>query len=199
MHAAQGATVDVARVVAGAGQVDTAEVYVPMTRGRITNHLYLAEAMPGDTEAGHGDITPTVRRETADYARDLPVQAATRDRGDVTPYEVHRQARLDWTISRISQNLLAGADPFVGTRIAEVPPRAAGYGWSVWGASTTPKPGFCRAPRARGDAFTAGPRLRARRHLGGAQPRGEDHPPRHRRRRAQGHPRRACRPARSHP
>lgn len=37
-------TVDVARVVADASKVDRAGVYVPMTRGRVSNVLYLAES-----------------------------------------------------------------------------------------------------------------------------------------------------------
>ena len=157
-HAAQGATVDVARVVAGAGQVDAAGVYVPMTRGCEANYLYLAEAMPGDTETGHGDITPTVRRKTADYARDLLVQAATRDRGDVTPHEVHRQTRLDWTISRISQNLPVGADPFAGTRMAEVATARSRarlerlerfHNTEAQLLSRAPAPETARSPRAR--------------------------------------------------
>src|SRR5699024_7005849 len=68
-HSAQGATVDVARVVAGAGQVDRAAVYVPLTRGREGNYLYLAESMPGDSDTGHGGVTGVQRREGAEYAR----------------------------------------------------------------------------------------------------------------------------------
>lgn len=100
-HSAQGATVDVARVVAGVGQIDRAGVYVPMTRGREGNFLYLAEQMPGDTEAGHGTTEPAERRESTEYARDLLIQAATRSRTDETPYDVFRQARADWELTHL--------------------------------------------------------------------------------------------------
>lgn len=119
-HSAQGATVDVARVVAGVGQIGRAGVYVPMTRGREGNYLYMAEAMPGDTETGHGKAEPHQRRESTDYARDLLIQAATRSHADQTPHEVHRQARRDWTLTRLSQNLPTSATPFSGTRMARV-------------------------------------------------------------------------------
>nr|WP_010991838.1 MobF family relaxase [Corynebacterium glutamicum]CAD12223.1 TraA protein [Corynebacterium glutamicum] len=119
-HAAQGATVDVARVVAGVGQIDRAGVYVPLTRGREANYLYMAESMPGDSETGHGVVTATQRRESAQYARDLLVQAATRSHSDHSPHEVHRQARLDWGLTRMSRNLPTGESPFRGTRMAQV-------------------------------------------------------------------------------
>ena len=119
-HAAQGATVDVARVVAGVGQIDCAGVYVPLTRGREANYLYMAESMPGDSETGHGTTTPTQRRESAQYARDLLVQAATRSHSDQSPHEVHHQARLDWGLSRLSSNVPTGESPFRGTRMAQV-------------------------------------------------------------------------------
>lgn len=119
-HAAQGATVDVARVVAGVGQIDRAGVYVPLTRGREANYLYMAESMPGDSETGHGVVTATQRRESAQYARDLLVQAATRSHSDQSPHEVHRQARLDWGLSRLSSNVPTDESPFRGTRMAQV-------------------------------------------------------------------------------
>src|SRR5690625_7718587 len=52
-HSAQGATVDIARVVSGVGQLDKASVYVPMTRGRDGNFLYITEEQPGDSDIGH--------------------------------------------------------------------------------------------------------------------------------------------------
>ena len=113
-HSAQGATVDVARVVAGVGQIDRAGVYVPMTRGREGNFLYLAEQMPGDTEAGHGKAEPTERRESTDYARDLLVQAATRSRTDETPYDVFRQARADWELTHLATGARWSVDPARG-------------------------------------------------------------------------------------
>lgn len=113
-HSAQGATVDVARVVAGVGQIDRAGVYVPMTRGREGNFLYLAEQMPGDTEAGHGKAEPTERRESTDYARDLLVQAATRSRTDETPYDVFRQARADWELTHLATGTRWSIDPARG-------------------------------------------------------------------------------------
>ena len=119
-HAAQGATVDVARVVAGVGQIDRAGVYVPLTRGREANYLYMAESMPGDSDTGHGTTTPTQRRESAQYARDLLVQAATRSHSDQSPHEVHRQARLDWGLSRLSSNVPTSESPFRGTRMAQM-------------------------------------------------------------------------------
>ena len=66
-HSSQGVTVDVARVVAGVGNLDKASVYVPMTRGREGNFLYIAETQPGDTETGHGQIRQVSRRESAEY------------------------------------------------------------------------------------------------------------------------------------
>lgn len=137
-HSAQGATVDVARVVATIGQVDRAGVYVPMTRGREANYLYMAEAMPGDTEAGHGEVEPAERRESADYARDLLIQAATRDRADATPHDVHRQAKTDWTLSRWSLNLPVDADPFAGTEMAEVAKQRADERFERWERYYTP-------------------------------------------------------------
>ncbi|MCF4007769.1 relaxase domain-containing protein [Corynebacterium uropygiale] len=119
-HSAQGATVDVARVVAGVGQMDRAGVYVPMTRGREGNYLYMAEAMPGDTDTGHGQTTPAPRRESATYARDLLIQAATRSTADQTPHYVHRQARRDWALVSLSGGVMPDEDPFRGTRMAEV-------------------------------------------------------------------------------
>lgn len=113
-HSAQGATVDVARVVAGVGQIDRAGVYVPMTRGREGNFLYLAEQMPGDTEAGHGNAEPSQRRESTDYARDLLVQAATRSRTDETPYDVFRQARADWELTHLAAGARWNIEPARG-------------------------------------------------------------------------------------
>lgn len=119
-HSAQGATVDIARVVAGVGQVDRAGVYVPMTRGREGNYLYLAESMPGDTETGHGMNEQIQRRESSEYARELLIQAATRNQVDLTPHDVHRQARSDWMLIRISEGLPMSVSPFKGTRMAKV-------------------------------------------------------------------------------
>ena len=120
-HAAQGATVDVARVVAGAGQVDRAAVYVPLTRGREGNYLYLAESMPGDTDAGHGGVTPTLRRETSEYARDLLIAAASRDGADQTPHQVWGKARADWELTRLATSGELGTEsPFSGTYLGEV-------------------------------------------------------------------------------
>lgn len=113
-HSAQGATVDVARVVAGVGHIDRAGVYVPMTRGREGNFLYLAEQMPGDTEAGHGSAEPSQRRESTDYARDLLVQTATRSRTDETPYDVFRQARADWELTHLATGARWNIEPARG-------------------------------------------------------------------------------------
>ena len=82
-HSAQGATVDIARVVSGVGQLDKASVYVPMTRGRDGNFLYITEEQPGIL------ILAMARRGlntggNRGYARDLLAHAAQRDRGDVT-------------------------------------------------------------------------------------------------------------------
>ena len=118
-HSAQGATVDIARVVAEVGQIDRAGVYVPLTRGRYVNCLYMAETMPGDGDTGHGANTPVERRESTDYARDLLIQAATRSTGDITPHELHRKTRADWFITRLSHRL-PQADPFANTRMGEV-------------------------------------------------------------------------------
>ena len=115
-HSAQGATVDIARVVSGVGQLDKASVYVPMTRGRDGNFLYITEEQPGDSDTGHGKTRLKHRRESKGYARDLLANAAQRDRGDVTPHTLYGQARRDWALNR----LLTGAvkDPFRGTAIA---------------------------------------------------------------------------------
>lgn len=120
-HSAQGATVDVARVVAGAGQVDRASVYVPLTRGREGNYLYLTESMPGDTDTGHGGVTPTVRRKGAEYARDLLIAAAARDGADQTPHQVWGTARADWALTRLAASgEFINDSPFTGTRMGEV-------------------------------------------------------------------------------
>ena len=119
-HSAQGATVDVARVVAGAGQVDRASVYVPLTRGREGNYLYLTESMPGDTDTGHGGVAPTQRREGAEYARDLLVAAASRDGADQTPHQVWGKARKDWELTRLAAYQGLEESPFTGTRMGEV-------------------------------------------------------------------------------
>ena len=115
-HSAQGATVDIARVVSGVGQLDKASVYVPMTRGRDGNFLYITEEQPGDSDTGHGKTRLKYRRESKGYARDLLANAAQRDRGDVTPHTLYGQARRDWALNR----LLTGSvkDPFRGTAIA---------------------------------------------------------------------------------
>ena len=63
-HGAQGATVDTCHVVAGVGQVDRAGVYVPMTRGKVANHLYLAESQPGDPDTAHHHLRVEERRES---------------------------------------------------------------------------------------------------------------------------------------
>ncbi|WPF69827.1 MobF family relaxase [Corynebacterium sp. 21KM1197] len=100
-YSAQGMTVDVARVVAGVGHLDKASVYVPMTRGRDGNFLYIAENQPGDTETGHGRVTVVERRESEDYARDVLIAAARREQGDRTPQAVFGQARQDWYLTRL--------------------------------------------------------------------------------------------------
>lgn len=115
-HSAQGATVDIARVVSGVGQLDKASVYVPMTRGREGNFLYIAEEQPGDSDTGHGTTRPKHRRESKGYARDLLAHAAQRDRGDVTPHTLYGQARRDWALNRLLTGVVK--DPFKGTAIA---------------------------------------------------------------------------------
>src|SRR5699024_11477780 len=75
-HSAQGATVDIARVVSGVGQLDKASVYDPMTRGRDRNFLYITEEQPGDSDTGHGKTRLEYRRESKGHARDLLANAA---------------------------------------------------------------------------------------------------------------------------
>ena len=118
-HSSQGATVDVARVVAGVGNLDKASVYVPMTRGRESNFLYVAETQPGDTETGHGQIRQVSRRESAEYARDLLVSAGVRAQGDRTPQALFGQAKQDWELAKLV-NHPADIDtdsPFAGTEM----------------------------------------------------------------------------------
>lgn len=119
-HSAQGATVDVARVVAGAGQVDRASVYVPLTRGREGNYLYLTESMPGDSAEGHGSVVPVARREEGDYPRDLLIAAAVRDGVDLTPHQVWGKARADWELTRLAAGRGIDGSPFTGTRMGEM-------------------------------------------------------------------------------
>jgi len=71
--------VDTCHVVAGIGQVDKAGVYVPMTRGRVHNHLYLMETQAGDPDTAHHHLQVAERRDTTSYARELLIQAASRD------------------------------------------------------------------------------------------------------------------------
>lgn len=126
-HASQGATVDVARVVAAVGQIDQAGAYVPLTRGREGNYLYMAEAMPGDSDTGHGRSadSPQLRRESTEYARDLLVQAATRSASDQSPYAIHRNARADWELAKLAATTPSETDVFAGTRINECARRRA--------------------------------------------------------------------------
>lgn len=119
-HAAQGATVDVCRVVAGVGQVDRAGVYVPMTRGKHENHLYLMDKQPGDPDTAHYHLLAEERRDATEDARDLLVQAAKKDRADVTPHQVWRAAKQDFELARLSSNQRTDVTPFAGTRMAKV-------------------------------------------------------------------------------
>ncbi|KAA8719787.1 MobF family relaxase [Corynebacterium phocae] len=114
-HCAQGATVDIARVVAGVGNLDRASVYVPMTRGREGNCLYIAEVQPGDSDTGHGNTTPVKRRESVEYARDILASAASRDRADHTPQTVYGHARMEWELGRFING--SGRDVFAGTEM----------------------------------------------------------------------------------
>ena len=120
-HSSQGVTVDSARVVMDVGQADRAAVYVPMTRGRDNNSLYLVERAPGDSETGHGhNPTPVQRRESTQYAADLLAAVCQRDRSDVTPHQVWETAYREWSLERLSSNQDTRPDPFAGTRMAEV-------------------------------------------------------------------------------
>lgn len=120
-HASQGVTVDTCHVLAGIGSVDRAGVYVPLTRGREENHLYLAEKLPGDADTSPFELAEEEpRRDEVQVARDLLVQAAQRDRKDVTPHQAYRQARVDFELARISSGQRYDTDPYQGTCIAEV-------------------------------------------------------------------------------
>ncbi|MGP5242206.1 MULTISPECIES: MobF family relaxase [Corynebacterium] len=130
-HAAQGVTVDAARVVAEATRADRAGVYVPLTRGRKVNALYLAETSPGDSETGHDRATTIdasdtadafdsgVRRESVEYARDLLVAACSRERADVTPHALWGKNWDRWSMERMSTDLAVDVHPFAGTPMAE--------------------------------------------------------------------------------
>ena len=127
-HGCQGVTVDAARVVAEATRADRAGVYVPLTRGRRVNALYLAETSPGDSETGH-DRAATVdaadgagsggRRESVEYARDLLVAACSRDRADVTPHALWGKNWDRWSMERMSTDLAVDVHPFADTPMAE--------------------------------------------------------------------------------
>lgn len=120
-HASQGVTVDTCHVLAGVGCVDRAGVYVPLTRGRQENHLYLAERVPGDIDTSPFEFaSPTIRRDSVEQARDLLVQAAFKDRKDVSPHEVYRQARLDFELAKLSSGQRFDTDPYRGTRAFQV-------------------------------------------------------------------------------
>ncbi|WP_410764720.1 MobF family relaxase (plasmid) [Corynebacterium rhinophilum] len=118
-HSSQGATVDVSRVVAGVGNLDKASVYVPMTRGREGNFLYIAETQPGDTETGHGQIRQVSRRESSEYARDLLVSAGVRAQGDRTPQALFGQAKQDWELAKLVNHPthIDTDSPFAGTEM----------------------------------------------------------------------------------
>ncbi|MGP5591170.1 MobF family relaxase [Corynebacterium variabile] len=130
-HGCQGVTVDAARVVAEAGRADRAGVYVPLTRGRKVNALYLAETSPGDSETGHdrtvavdaaetADVAGSgVRRESVEYARDLLVAACSRERADVTPHALWGKNWDRWSMERMSTDLAVDVHPFAGTPMAE--------------------------------------------------------------------------------
>lgn len=130
-HGCQGVTVDAARVVTEATRADRAGVYVPLTRGRKVNALYLAETSPGDSETGHDRATTIdaadtadavdsgVRRESVEYARDLLVAACSRERADVTPHALWGKNWDQWSIERMSTDLAVDVHPFAGTPMAE--------------------------------------------------------------------------------
>ncbi|MGO2883375.1 MobF family relaxase [Corynebacterium variabile] len=124
-HAAQGVTVDAARVVAEAARADRAGVYVPLTRGRKANALYLAETSPGDSETGHDRAATSdaagsgARRESVEYARDLLVAACSRERADVTPHALWGKNWDQWSMERLSTDLAVDVHPFAGTPMAE--------------------------------------------------------------------------------
>lgn len=130
-HGCQGMTVDAARVVTEATRADRAGVYVPLTRGRKVNALYLSETSPGDSETGHDRATTIdaadtadavdsgVRRESVEYARDLLVAACSRERADVTPHALWGKNWDQWSIERMSTDLAVDVHPFAGTPMAE--------------------------------------------------------------------------------
>ncbi|MFR4188359.1 MAG: MobF family relaxase [Corynebacterium variabile] len=130
-HGCQGVTVDAARVVTEAMRADRAGVYVPLTRGRKVNALYLAETSPGDSETGHdrattidaADTADAVdsggRRESVEYARDLLVAACSRERADVTPHALWGKNWDQWSIERMSTDLAVDVHPFADTPMAE--------------------------------------------------------------------------------
>jgi conjugative relaxase-like TrwC/TraI family protein len=66
IHKTQGATVD-RGLLLGTDELFRERGYVAMSRGRLSNHLYLLGATPTDDPAGHGPPTPT--REPADAVR----------------------------------------------------------------------------------------------------------------------------------
>lgn len=119
-HAAQGATVDICRVVAGIGQIDRAGVYVPLTRGKHENHLYLMDKQPGDPDTAHHHLLAEERRDSPEKARDMLIQAAQQDRADITPHQVWRAAKQDFELARLSSNQRTDVTPFTGTRMAKV-------------------------------------------------------------------------------
>ncbi|WP_143758374.1 hypothetical protein [Corynebacterium efficiens] len=79
------------------------------------------ESMPGDTDTGHGGVTPTVRRKGAEYARDLLIAAAARDGADQTPHQVWGTARADWALTRLAASgEFINYSPFTGTRMGDI-------------------------------------------------------------------------------
>ena len=114
-HAAQGVTVDTCHVVTTAGRIDRESVYVPITRGKRSNHLYIADTNPSDTAE-----TGTLRRETSEYAAKLVEHLAARSRHDLTPHQLWRQAKLDWDLAALSTGHDVDTSPFAGTRMAQV-------------------------------------------------------------------------------
>ena len=59
IHKTQGATVD-RGLLLGTDELFRERGYVAMSRGRLSNHLYLLGATPADDPAGHGPPAPTL-------------------------------------------------------------------------------------------------------------------------------------------
>ena len=113
IHAAQGSTVDVSRILVD-GSEDRQALYVALSRGRLANHVHLRTAGTGDP---HNVIRPEVTRPNT--ATELLTGILGRDGREVSAGTTRRlaaapQQLLRLHTSRYLDGILAAAEDLVG-------------------------------------------------------------------------------------